>query len=193
MMFADMIRTDLIAARMRTCISYNICKWASFYLLAIFFFPSSPLCWCHLCCGSTAMTASPCHQHAQVLTSSWTRCWNRHRIGRSPCRRWGKSCCSFYFCCSISWGSAPQFPFLELACKLVLPELGWSNISSGKGLSGSWFWDPVTHLHGAEQLSSAPAELTDPMGTANSQPSTSEVAVASQAAWDEMYSLGSEP
>lgn len=42
MMFADMIRTDLIAARMRTCIPYNICKWASFYLLAnvFFFFPS---------------------------------------------------------------------------------------------------------------------------------------------------------
>lgn len=55
MMFADMIRTDLIAARMRTCIPYNICKWASFYLLAnvFFFFPL-------FCAGATcAVEAVP--------------------------------------------------------------------------------------------------------------------------------------
>ena len=175
MMFADMIRTDLIAARMRTCIPYSICKWASFYLLAIFFFLLL------FCAGATCAVEAlpwphPCA--TKVLMSSQPLCWNGSwgQDGELTIQEMGWFLLQFLFLLLHNLRLYSPVSFLRVSLWAGLPKLGQSNISSGEGLSGSCLWDPVTRLHRAEQLSLAWVELADPTGTTNSQPSTSKVA-----------------
>lgn len=170
MMFADMIRTDLIAARMRTCIPYNICKWASSYLLAIFFFfffsfvPVPLVLWKH--CHDRCPVPPVCRR-TRVLPLL------EGPVGAGPYSSRVDSCCSFYFCCSTLRGSAPQPPFSEPACELAFLHQGSPPFPAVGPV-----WAPSLGRRSSPPScrgAGLPPELRSP-GTAGSQPSTPRVA-----------------
>lgn len=107
-------------------------------------------------------------------TLCWNGTWGQDRV--LTMQEMGWFLLQFLFLLLHNLRLYSAISLFRVSLRASLPEPGQSTISSGEGLSGSCLWDPVTHLHRAEQLGSAPVELADPTGTANSQPSTSKVA-----------------
>lgn len=160
-----------------------------------FFFSSSLLCWRHLYCRSAAMTASPCHQYAQVPMSSWGLCWNSPwgLDGELTVQEMSWFLLQFLFLLLHNLRLYSPIPLFRVSLEAGLPKLGQSNTSSGEDLSGSCLWDPVTCLHRAEQLSLARVELQTPQVQPPASPPRQREQVASQAVLDKKHSLTSEP
>lgn len=132
---------------MRTCIPYNICKWASFYLLAnvFFFFPSFvlvPLVLWKLCRDRGTTTGQ------DGLLAPWDGLiLAAVLVFVDPDLR----------LCS------PPVPF-RVTLPAGFPETRTtSSLLGGEGPCESCFWDLVAHLHQAELSTTAASR---PTGTA---------------------------